>query len=328
MSTARFLPGGDEKLKDFHWAITDNFKVPSRPERRVLWIHVSKLVGRSLVHAGTPWDMFIALGHGMLGWLWMLRKGFLQRDISIGNVLRLDPPVEMDPFAEWTLEEQVEQLRLEDGTHELTGYVKSVEKMIEELGSQKKCCGFVIDGDMAACLKDYLTSRDVGERSGTYEFMSRTLVATLRDPSPYLHSPVDDLESFYFTAQWAAAFNDGASGGRHDGDDIRRFREMISDGRRTSAIDSVLLKSYDFWKRREQGYGPFFTHSVALLGPWLEKLNILIKDCSSMIEQVEDLDDAKIKDHLTYNFLVYGYRGVGEYFELIREHRALLEEAV
>ena len=67
MSTARFLPTDSEQLGDFHWAITAASQVPSYPLRRYLWIHVSKLVGRSLVHAKTPWDLCVAIGHGMLG---------------------------------------------------------------------------------------------------------------------------------------------------------------------------------------------------------------------------------------------------------------------
>jgi len=33
-----------------------------------------------------------------------------------------------------------------------------------------------------------------------------------------------------------------------------------------------------------------------------------------------------MKEHLTDIFLVYGYRGVAEYFQLIHEHRASLEK--
>ena len=67
MSTARFLPTGKERLSDFHWKITAASQVPSDPQRRHLWVHVSKLVGRSLVHAKTPWELYVAIGHGMLG---------------------------------------------------------------------------------------------------------------------------------------------------------------------------------------------------------------------------------------------------------------------
>ena len=91
----------------------------------------------------------------------MLRKGFLHRDISIGNVPMLDPPVVMEPFAEWTIEQRVAQLHLQDGTTELDKYVDLVEKM----GSPNQCHGFVIDGDMAARLEDCFTLRDAEEIS-------------------------------------------------------------------------------------------------------------------------------------------------------------------
>ena len=80
---ARFLPTDQEKPEDFHWAITSDYKVPSNPQRRSLWIHVSKLVGQSLAHAKTPWDLFIAIGHGMLGgcqlWLQVLQRLICQQ---------------------------------------------------------------------------------------------------------------------------------------------------------------------------------------------------------------------------------------------------------
>ena len=72
MSTARFLPTEEEKLIDFHWTISPSSQVPSHRQCRSLWIHVSEYVGGSLVHAKTPWDLFVALGHGMLGACWSL----------------------------------------------------------------------------------------------------------------------------------------------------------------------------------------------------------------------------------------------------------------
>jgi len=155
--------------------------------------------------------------------------------------------------------------------------------------------------------------------------MSQDLLNTLWDSDPHFHSPVDDLQSFYYTAQWAAAFNDGASGGKYDSNKIRKFREMISGGRRLAATDVILSRTYDFWKEVGQAYGPFFTHSTAILHPWLQRLNTLKAEWSPTTVRAEKLDDAKRKDYLVYNFLVYGYRGVGEYFELIHNHRALLE---
>jgi len=171
---------------------------------------------------------------------------------------------------------------------------------------------------------------DAMSTQGTYEFMSWNLVNILWDPQRYLHSPVDDLESFY-AAQWAAAFNDGASGKKHDGHGIRQFREKILGDRRSDATLMVLLNQPDVWEEEE--YGAFFTNSTTLLRPWFEKLNALITDWKRLVAQAKQLEDTKMKEHLADNFLVdnflvYGYRGVAEYFELIHEHRVSLEEAV
>ena len=93
-----------------------------------------------------------------------LRKGFLHRDISIGNALMLDPPVEMEPFAEETLEQRMAQLFIEEGTG-MADYVALLEGVMKKFGPQNLCHGFFIDGDMAASLKDYFTRRRMEEKS-------------------------------------------------------------------------------------------------------------------------------------------------------------------
>jgi len=106
----------------------------------------------------------VTASHMPIGWLIALKKGFLHRDISIGNALMLDPPVKMEPFAEEALEQCMARLCLQEKT-ELAGYVALLKEMIEKLGSQDMCRGFFIDGDMAASLKDCFTQRHVREKS-------------------------------------------------------------------------------------------------------------------------------------------------------------------
>lgn len=68
MSTARFLPADGEKLEDFYWAFSpDHYKAPPNSQCRFMWFHVSKAAGQSLIHAKTPWELCVALGHAMLG---------------------------------------------------------------------------------------------------------------------------------------------------------------------------------------------------------------------------------------------------------------------
>ena len=85
VSTARFLPTAKEQLKDCHWQITSIPRVPSNPPCRDLWVHVNKRIGRSLVHAKTPWQLCVAIGHGMLGTCLLLLHASTCCGASHGN---------------------------------------------------------------------------------------------------------------------------------------------------------------------------------------------------------------------------------------------------
>jgi len=45
------------------------------------------------------------------------------------------------------------------------------------------------------------------------------------------------------------------------------------------------------------------------------------------MRQAAGLDGGEREKHLGRNLLTYGYRGVGEYFELVYEHRGSLQRA-
>ena len=92
----------------------------------------------------------------------MLRNGFLHRDINIGNILMLDPPVPMKPFETRTIGQFMTRLSLQY-EDELARCANLLEVVIKKMGFLDKCHGFVIDGDMAASLDGYFTSSDSGE---------------------------------------------------------------------------------------------------------------------------------------------------------------------
>ena len=127
--------------------------------------------------------MGITIPYMPLGWLSMLRNGFLHRDVSIGNTLMLDPPVkpsvrsiedlvarltpQLDPPVEPSaqpIEDRLARLCLQDGG-DLTKCFDRLKDAIGKDNLTDKCHGFVIDGDMAARLKGYFTSPHTGERS-------------------------------------------------------------------------------------------------------------------------------------------------------------------
>jgi len=155
--------------------------------------------------------------------------------------------------------------------------------------------------------------------------MSDSLVRTLKSHRPYLHSPIDDLYSFYYTTQWAVAFNDGASEGKQDGSEIREFRTMVAGKERAEAVMIALTKRPSLTTREE--YGLFFAQSLALLNPWWVRLAALNSEWDDVTRQAKALKGEDKEKYLGLNFLIFGYRGVGEYFELVHEHRKSLQTA-
>jgi hypothetical protein len=86
----------------------------------------------------------------------MVMVGFVHRGGF--NILVSDPPVTMEPFKTWDVDELPTQFPLRD-TSELAQHVSLVKDIIEKLGSPGKCCGFVVDGETTARLEGYFKQR-------------------------------------------------------------------------------------------------------------------------------------------------------------------------
>jgi len=125
---------------------------------------------------------------------------------------------------------------------------------------------------------------------------------------------------------WAVVFNDGANGGKYDGPEIQDFLEIIAGDRRE--LTSKPVRDDLLPATAEAEYASFLAQSLALLSPWWTKLAALGSDWSIVVGRAAALNDSRREKYLGLNFLIYGYRGVREYFELVQEHRALLQGAV
>ena len=155
--------------------------------------------------------------------------------------------------------------------------------------------------------------------------MSNRRAHALRMHHSHIHSPVDDIESFYYTVLWATAFNDGASGGKHNGTEIQHFRDMIAGDRRELAVFLAEILSP---RGAMAEYGQFFAQSLDLLALWRAKYSALSRAWSRVRYEAAALDGEEKQKYLGLNFLNHGYRGVGEYLELVHEHRASLQGTV
>jgi hypothetical protein len=154
---------------------------------------------------------------------------------------------------------------------------------------------------------------------GTDEYMSPELLDAAILDKPYLQSPVDDLVSFYYVAQWAAAnntrdFPDSAA--VPDELELLRKRLGSSPAEREFGTSTITTRII-----RPNLYGSFLVDCQPILQQWHEKLQKLVNDLAAAMESVApDVAD----QYKTYHplFCEFTDRGVLELLELVQLHFA------
>ncbi|KAK6988837.1 hypothetical protein R3P38DRAFT_3442984 [Favolaschia claudopus] len=222
VSSALFEPTENGNDTSVHWSFSKDSKVNPDPDRRPMIICIMKEEGMSLERCAGAEDLCESILHALLGWLASYERGWLQRDPSIGNILRLCHDRVQSWGADTTLEEegsehldkQLESFHLKSSTSVTLGTwdpkrASEVESAVIALGRPRGCKAILTDFDLSACMQDYFTAAraDARSLSGTVEFMSVRLRAALDASQPYLQSPLDDLWAFFYTTVWATLFH-------------------------------------------------------------------------------------------------------------------------
>ena len=110
----------------------------------------------------------------LIGWFNLIQKGYLHRDISIGNLVMEDDPVTTKAFeilkndgGNATVEDITEALQnLEIDSSAKAIWENKLTDALHGLGITDKCQGFVIDGDLAVkLLPEYFGTNHPGNRS-------------------------------------------------------------------------------------------------------------------------------------------------------------------
>jgi hypothetical protein len=109
----------------------------------------------------------------LIGWFNLIQKGYLHRDISIGNVVMVEDAVQTDPFEilkneSWNksvedITEVLKDLKFDSSTK--VGLEDKLNDTLFRLGITDMCQGFVIDGDLAIKMADYFNKAHPGSRS-------------------------------------------------------------------------------------------------------------------------------------------------------------------
>ena len=142
----------------------------------------------------------------------------------------------------------------------------------------------------------------------------------LLEPLPgveHLQSPVDDLWSFYYVAQWAAAFN--CSQFPRD-DDIPPKWKKLQD-RLDGPLDNRNAASMEHGFITEAKHGRFMFRCEELLAEWYRMMGQLESD---YMRRFEELDQKEIEEN-SYKiyyplFREFTDRGVLEYLGLVAKH--------
>lgn len=169
-------------------------------------------------------------------------------------------------------------------------------------------CGDLSDG--------YNTSQDY------YQFMSSGLLRSIRLSEPYLHSPVDDLESFYYTLQREAVDYEGSDASKPKTDDLEALRVGLSgsaDDRFQATLFVHRIRPSD--REDVQKFGAFLARLQPVLKEWYPSILGLVKSWRTVRNGV---DETNTSGYYIRHALVFAYRGVADYLKIVHAHRESL----
>ena len=150
--------------------------------------------------------------------------------------------------------------------------------------------------------------------------MSSGLLRSVRDSEQYLHSPVDDLESFYYTMQWAAVTNDGSESGKHKSDDIEALRTRLNhnaDMRFQATLSIHKIRPAN--QEDVQKFGAFLAKLQPVFKEWYPQILALIKSWRTVKDGADGADD--VSRYYIRHALVFAYRGVSDYLKIVHKYR-------
>ncbi|KAJ7889100.1 hypothetical protein B0H14DRAFT_3855828 [Mycena olivaceomarginata] len=335
VSSALFEPTENEK-DTLHWAFSKDNKVSPNPDRRPMIVCVMEEEGMSLERCASAGDLCESILHALLGWLAAYERGWLQRDPSIGNILRLCQDRVQSWGADTKLKEesenltkQLQSIHLESPVSVTVGTwdpkrASELENALVASGRPRVCKAILTDFDLSAYLQNYFAAdhSDARSLSGTVEFMSVRLREAFSASEPYLQSPLDDLWAFFYTAVWATLFHT-----RRPSTEVLpmssqeitwrlHLRSRSADEREGTIKRIVQVK--DFQKQ---------------FPPMLRAMAPVFKDWLSALDQMEDAwTDQQHKASTTggvglpdFNHLAYS--GVQDFIRIFTNHRERLAGA-
>ncbi|KAH8795200.1 hypothetical protein DL96DRAFT_1723412 [Flagelloscypha sp. PMI_526] len=201
-----------------HWTPFGT-SLPEADDVRPLIVIISLEEGVSLELCEDAWDLCECILHGLLGWLKAYEMGWIHRDPSIGNILKLKCARPDSSFtslcsappssSEDNLSLHFASLPAEEAEQKLSQLRQELAASLRQLGGLHECKAIVCDFDLSAKLEGYLQRDREKPREvfGTVEFMSTEMRDAIQDDCQYFNTPLDDLWAFFHTTTWATLSN-------------------------------------------------------------------------------------------------------------------------
>ncbi|KAJ7224247.1 hypothetical protein GGX14DRAFT_649174 [Mycena pura] len=328
-----------ENDPDLHYPLfvkdKDDGTPPLDPEVRTLCYVVFFTAGQSLTEAKSSHELCMALVHGLLGWLSYYQSGFTQRDISIGNVLLavgnarskrpfsitgdilspLWPPLSLDAALH-------SRMKFKESETSASQIASEIMVLVGQLEIKDTFTAFVTDGDMAVNWKTYFNDERNQIKSGTPEFMSLALHRAMDQDKPYIHSPIDDIQSFFWLAVWAVLFNSRPQ--RRSQSELIWGQNLRSGDRggKTDFVDALTLEA-------KQGHSPIGNELFPFLQDWWERQRKLAMDWHGNVvaeaAKIPEHEVDNIRSFYLHHFHLYALRGVKEFLDLVVRDRETLK---
>ncbi|KAJ7179531.1 hypothetical protein C8R46DRAFT_1074014 [Mycena filopes] len=297
-------------------SISLSFDADVLPRRLELRLH-PQVVGHSILHAKSSYALCMALSDAMLCWLSLHLTGFMHGDIDPDNVLLVKESTSTISNADWPSLLTLAALNLPDHeTEPLTPIVGEIQALVSRLPVPRNLTAVLTGGEMA----EWRTHFDRDEKSPSPEWMSLLLHRAIQDgDTSYIQSPVDDIQSFFWTAVWAVLFN--VRNQERSPEEIKwqRSLEDAELSKKTNFVD-WLGETFKF-----KDYSPVSVQLLPLLREWWELQKSLSKDWSKARSSIEDLSDDLQRQCYLHSFHLFALRGVKEYLALAEKYRPILQ---
>ncbi|KAG6849388.1 hypothetical protein C0991_011629 [Blastosporella zonata] len=171
---------------------------------------------------------------------------------------------------------------------------------------------------MAAKVTGYFSKGHDGSISGTPAFMSTAARYAFEGRRAYVQSPIDDMESFYWTAVWATLNNTKSLSTSEEEGDWKRWLATSNNDRR--AVTQEIDKLASLNKLRRQ-CSPFLAVMAPMLQKWWELLKRMNIQWQNEWADVEDGPPLP-KELLFHKF---AYEVVPMYVDLLEGEKARLQ---